>query len=551
MLTMRLFHLLWLFILWLNVDESLQQNDTKCTVPVIENGYVSGDIQEYKEHEVLHFVCNPTYKRTWDRPSNCTKIGHRAEWSPTPACESIKCRLSLLPPKGTRYDPPFRNVFSPGETVEITCGDRYWISLLQDTSAVATCKDDGEWTFTPMCNEITCELKHPHVYYWDAYSGQNITLDETVNYWCKPGYKSTDGATWATCTRDGWRPNPLCQEMTCTRHDIQIADIVNFKQKYSYHEQAIYVCKDGYEGRFYLTCEEDGWNGNPQCKEIKCNVQYYQNTDIDGNSQLEYKYNDQVEYVCKDGYEGRFSLTCGKKGWIGSPQCRDKRCKKLNISNAYITRNKKENYTHHERVQYECSNSKKCFTLVCSQACAKPNVPHGFIVGPYNETLYYTCEEGYKLVSKGWWGEATCNDGIWSGLEQCIEKSKCGELPLIPHRKLASERNNYRQGERVPIICEEGYIAQIDHITCRKGKWQLNGTPLKTICASIASHCSAPPKVENAVVVTSPQREYLSGSEVTYHCRENYILEGDATITCNNGKWEERNITCAAPTLER
>ncbi|XP_071342418.1 complement factor H-like isoform X4 [Trachinotus anak] len=450
MLTMRLFHLLWLFILWLNVDESLQQNDTKCTVPVIENGYVSGDIQEYKEHEVLHFVCNPTYKRTWDRPSNCTKIGHRAEWSPTPACESIKCRLSLLPPKGTRYDPPFRNVFSPGETVEITCGDRYWISLLQDTSAVATCKDDGEWTFTPMCNEITCELKHPHVYYWDAYSGQNITLDETVNYWCKPGYKSTDGATWATCTRDGWRPNPLCQEMTCTRHDIQIADIVNFKQKYSYHEQAIYVCKDGYEGRFYLTCEEDGWNGNPQCK-----------------------------------------------------------------------------------------------------ACAKPNVPHGFIVGPYNETLYYTCEEGYKLVSKGWWGEATCNDGIWSGLEQCIEKSKCGELPLIPHRKLASERNNYRQGERVPIICEEGYIAQIDHITCRKGKWQLNGTPLKTICASIASHCSAPPKVENAVVVTSPQREYLSGSEVTYHCRENYILEGDATITCNNGKWEERNITCAAPTLER
>lgn len=59
--------------------------------------------------------------------------------------------------------------------------------------------------------EIICDQKDPHVFYWDAYSGQNITSDETVGYLCKPGYTSTDGATWATCTKDGWRPNPLCQ----------------------------------------------------------------------------------------------------------------------------------------------------------------------------------------------------------------------------------------------------------------------------------------------------------------------------------------------------
>ncbi|XP_022608855.1 complement factor H-like isoform X2 [Seriola dumerili] len=447
---MKLFHRLWLFILWLNVDESLQQNEVKCPVPVIENGYVPGDIQEYNENEILHFLCNPTYKRTEDRPSKCTKLGIKVEWSPTPACEAITCRLSLPPLEGTRYDPPFRNLFSPDDVVKITCGDRYWISVLQNTSAVATCKDDGEWTFTPICREITCN-----------------------------------------------------------RRDVQNADILNNKQKYSYHERANYLCKDGYEGRFYLTCGETGWNGNPQCREVTCNRKYFTNSDIDGNSQSLYRYNDRVEYVCKYGYEGRFSLTCGQKGWIGSPQCTERPCKKVNISNAYITRNEKISYNHHERVQFACrNNSKRRFTVVCSQ-------------------------------------------GNWTGIQSCTEKSKCGQLPVIPNREVTSQRNKYGQGESVPIICKEGYIAQINHVTCVEGKWHSDGTSLKTICAPIASHCAPPPKVENAVAVTSYQREYLSGSEVTYRCRDHYTMEGDATIICNNGQWEEKNITCTPPTLEQ
>ncbi|XP_029356023.1 complement factor H-like [Echeneis naucrates] len=214
-----------------------------------------------------------------------------------------------------------------------------------------------------------------------------------------------------------------------------------------------------------------------------------------------YGYHEQANYVCKDGYEGRFYFTCGEDGWIGNPQCRE---------------------------------------------CPKPKVPHGFIIGPYNETLYFTCEDGYKLASKNWWGEATCTDGVWSGLEQCIEKNKCGELPVIPNRKETFGRISYEEDERVPVICKEGYVAVLKHLRCLRGKWHSNGTALKAICEPTANHCSAPSKVENAIAVTSPQREYLSGSEVTYRCRENYTMLGDATITCNNGKWEDKNITCTA-----
>lgn len=52
--------------------------------------------------------------------------------------------------------------------------------------------------------------------------------------------------------------------------------------------------------------------------------------------------------------------------------------------------------------------------------CPRAEVPHGFAVGPYGGKLYYTCHDGYKLATKGWWGEATCIGTVWSGLDLCI-----------------------------------------------------------------------------------------------------------------------------------
>uniref|UniRef100_A0A3B4XWK4 Complement factor H n=1 Tax=Seriola lalandi dorsalis TaxID=1841481 RepID=A0A3B4XWK4_SERLL len=426
-------------------DETPKCREVTCPVPVIENGYVLGNIQEYKQHEYLEFECNPTYKRSEARDPTCTRTGPRAEWSPTPVCER-KCKLSnpnlLFPTGGASYDPPYRNVFPPGERVKITCGDRYYISRPQDISAVATCKDDGEWTFQLTCREVTCNRpRDPTLYDWRNWEPRLKLLD-TVRYSCKGGYKRTDGATEATCTRDGWSPNPLCQEITCNRRDFHNADVEDPKQTYRDGEHASYVCKEGYRGSFYLTCGKNGWSGQQQCK------------------------------------------------------------------------------LHTE--------------------CQKPDVQHGFIVGPYNETLYYTCEEGYKLVTKPWWGEAKC--GSTEALAQCIEKSACGELPVIPHMEVESQRNNYTHGESVTINCKEGYVAQFVRLTCHQGKWNDSETSLEKICQR--DHCVPPPKVTNAVVVTSRQKEYTSGSEATYQCRDQYTIKGVATVTCINGTWEERNFTC-------
>uniref|UniRef100_A0A3B4VF14 Complement factor H like 1 n=1 Tax=Seriola dumerili TaxID=41447 RepID=A0A3B4VF14_SERDU len=425
-------------------DEVPKCREVTCPVPVIENGYVLGNIQEYKQHEYLEFECNPTYKRSEARDPTCTRLGTRAGWSPTPVCER-KCKLSnpnlLFPVGGATYDPPFRNVFPPGGTVKITCGDNYYISRPQDISAVATCKDDGEWSFELTCREVTCNRpRDPTLYDWRNWD-QRVMLRDTVRYSCRGGYKRTGGATEATCTRDGWRPNPLCQEITCNRRDFQNAEVQNPQQIYRNGERASYVCKDGYKGNFYLTCEENGWRGQQQCRE-----------------------------------------------------------------------------------------------------CKKPDIQHGFMVGPYNETLYYTCEEGYKLVTKPWWGETKC------GSKEALE-SACGELPAIPHMEVESQRNNYMHGESVTINCKEGYVAQFVRLTCDEGKWNDSETSLEKICQR--DHCAPPPKVANAVVVTSRQKEYTSGSEATYQCRDQYTIKGVATVTCINGTWGERNFTCTCTYIQK
>ncbi|XP_068581195.1 complement factor H-like [Cebidichthys violaceus] len=472
-----------------------------CTVPKIENGFVPGNIPEYNEHEVLHFRCDDKYQPTVDRPSKCIKQGIRADWSPTPACELIRCRLTHL--EGTRYDPPSRNLFSPGDTVRVICGNKHWISNPRETSAVNTCKENGEWAFQSVCQEVVCTNQVPqHVHDWGV-SWYQRRLDETVRYSCKRDYKKTDGATVATCTRGGWSPNPLCQEITC-------------------------------------------------------NSKYYEDADIDGEDMYIYRNEEKVKYICKAGYEGRFTLTCKERGWTGTPKCIRTPCKKLHIDDAQIINNKKEYYRLDEPVKYTCSNNpKRVFTVTCEQdgwtgiincsACPEADVANGFVVGPYNDKFYYTCNEGFKLFTKGWWAETKCNDGVWSGFKRCIGKRKCGEIPVIANGKVTPPPP---QRTDAPIVCDDGYSAQVENLTCSEGKWLSHGLSLETICTRLAATavpCSPPRKVDNAVVDVEYQKEYLSNTTVTYLCRDKYtISEGADKIRCKEGKWEEKNIMCTA-----
>lgn len=59
--------------------------------------------------------------------------------------------------------------------------------------------------------------------------------------------------------------------------------------------------------------------------EIKCRRQQFNDADITGKIQAEYRYNDRVQYNCKRGYEGSFTLTCREDGWHRSNECTGKK----------------------------------------------------------------------------------------------------------------------------------------------------------------------------------------------------------------------------------
>ncbi|XP_050933060.1 complement factor H-related protein 4 isoform X2 [Lates calcarifer] len=122
-------------------------------------------------------------------------------------------------------------------------------------------------------NEVRCSnRREPNVYWWNVYWGQQISLGETVNYRCKEGYRSTDGTNQATCTRNGWSPDPLCQELVgCgTPPPLTDGDIkTTTKSQYRHNERVEYMCQNYYtmEGEPYRTCINGEWTGHVRCIE--------------------------------------------------------------------------------------------------------------------------------------------------------------------------------------------------------------------------------------------------------------------------------------------
>ncbi|KAK2835148.1 hypothetical protein Q5P01_015632 [Channa striata] len=498
----------------------------KCEVPVLEHGSVRGDIRDYNEHEVLHYECLERYRKTEERPSKCTKIGQRADWSPTPACESSKCKLDVLSPEGTRYEPANRNVFLPGQTLRVTCGEKYWISSPRDTSALITCNDDGKWELDPVCREVTCNRPPDRaIYLWNNYWDRKITLHDTVRYSCRSGYKKPDGVRQATCTRGGWSPDPLCQEITCDTRDIPNASTGSTKQIYKYNEQARFVCNEGFRGDFWLSCRENGWDQNQRCEEITCRARPYRGADI-VNYKSTYKYKEQAVYKCRGGYEGGFSLTCTEQGWTGQTQCTEITCDRRDIPNA-STQNVKDKYQYAEQVNYVCNEGYRGrFTLTCGE----------------NWDQNPQCEE------------ITCRARPYRGADIINYKSTTGldwtntvyrkTVPKTEHRRRI--RSHQRQGsvrqQRPSSVCVQNDTDKQFTVTCEQGVW----AGIQN-CTELA-HCGLPPFVADGDVKYSLKSQYRHEERVEYMCQIYYTMEGGPNKTCVNGEWAG-HVRCLKPCI--
>ncbi|XP_067282044.1 cytolytic toxin-alpha-like isoform X2 [Pseudorasbora parva] len=166
-----------------------------------------------------------------------------------------------------KINPQSKTVFRAGENVEITCDEAHWISHTKKTINSFTCQDNGQWDYEPVCEDITCEipldqpLSDPNNYFQG-----DMKLGAKKKYLCMAGYDEKTAE--ATCTRDGWIPNPLCAEIVClVPHDQHVfSPEFDFNGPMRLGAKKNYHCMDGYQKRAAeATCTRDGWIPKPLC----------------------------------------------------------------------------------------------------------------------------------------------------------------------------------------------------------------------------------------------------------------------------------------------
>ncbi|XP_042272953.1 complement factor H-related protein 4-like [Thunnus maccoyii] len=142
---MRFFHLLWLFILWLNMDKSLQQNEVTCSNQKHRDVY---DWNVYWRQRITlddtaSYRCRSGYKKTDGADKlTCTRDG----WSPDPPCQvPAGCERPPVLANGdttTSAKPRYEH----NERVEYICQQYY----IMEGEPYQTC-NNGEWTGEMKC----------------------------------------------------------------------------------------------------------------------------------------------------------------------------------------------------------------------------------------------------------------------------------------------------------------------------------------------------------------------------------------------------------------
>ncbi|XP_043078369.1 complement factor H-like [Puntigrus tetrazona] len=208
-----------------------------CTAPVISHGKVVEPRPKYLKNSILKYKCDPGFKAKEGIP-RCAKSG----WTVSPECDEITCELKSTSFGVQKINPKGKTIFRAGESVEITCSEEYFIFGTKEASRSFTCRYNGQWDNKPACEEITCEdprdWRVSKPYYW-----QIKKFGEKQSYRCESRYRET--AEVATCTRDGWKPKPLCADITCTAPVISNGNVVEPRPEY--HKDAIlkYRCDSG------------------------------------------------------------------------------------------------------------------------------------------------------------------------------------------------------------------------------------------------------------------------------------------------------------------
>ncbi|XP_055021319.1 complement factor H-related protein 4-like [Boleophthalmus pectinirostris] len=135
-----------------------------CTPPPpLTNGYLLDNTTLiYGNGQIVRFGCDDHHTMTGALFKTCTN----GQWTGDIQCIPITCKVSADPPSGTTYNPRDRIIFTPGESLTVTCGENKWVKSTELQTAQLVCKNTGRtgsWDFNPVCQRMQQHTLHTQI----------------------------------------------------------------------------------------------------------------------------------------------------------------------------------------------------------------------------------------------------------------------------------------------------------------------------------------------------------------------------------------------------
>ncbi|XP_006155483.1 complement factor H isoform X2 [Tupaia chinensis] len=565
---------------WLPAVPCLRQ----CTFSYVENGKYPYFSKTYVQGQSVKVECYRGYSLPDQQTSiTCTEDG----WSPPPKCTRIKtCSKSEIEVENG-FLSESTNTYTVNAVTQYKCKPGYVTEDGEESGSI-TCLQSG-WSAQPRCIK-SCD----EPLFENARATRNFTwfkVKDEVEYECRSGYENRDRHTKGSivCGDSGWSDTASCSEIECRIPEMEqnlLADPK--KDKYRVGDVLKFSCRQRLTrvGPDSVQCYPFGWSPDvPVCKaEVRVCGPPPQllNGDAKKTRKAEYTHGDQVEYHCNTGFlmKGPKKIQCVDGTWTSLPMCIEERstCGDIpELDHGYVQTSDPP-YRHGDSVEFSC---RETFTMIghgtvtCVKgtwtqlpSCVATNLlekcktsrliiinanPTSKVEFDHNQNISYKCRG--KAESK----HSVCINGRWDPEVTCTEVpvQLCPPPPQIPNAQDMKTTVNYQDGEKVSVLCQEGYLIQeAEEMVCKDGKWQSLPRCVERM------PCSQLPEINHGTLIlprsseksqrTNEPSSYPHGTKLSYVCDDGFRMSEGDEITCYMGKWSSPQcvgLPCDPPSI--
>ncbi|CAB3993731.1 Hypothetical predicted protein [Paramuricea clavata] len=150
----------------------------------------------------------------------------------------------------------------------------------------------------------------------------------------------------------------------------------------------------------------------------------------------------------------------------------------------------------------------------------------------HGSSVQFRCYYGHKLVGSS---RVVCNDGRWSDqMPKCL--AICNPIRSISNGWVYGRGN--LKGDKLSFRCRTDYILDGEQFIKCTGNRRWNAK--KPTCRAPCRRFGVQPFRGGYI-----RRDgYKHNEEVTFGCRDPLVIDGQVTLRCNDGTWNDRLPTC-------